>query len=105
MKHAMAIAAGVIATITTALHAQEIRMPFTNLPVTGPFDATAMMTRLGGKPPSAPCALPGQSRWGPAGAKNPVQVFYRLCDAAEIPLWMERYARSVRQLLGDPGRH
>jgi hypothetical protein len=89
----------------TALHAQEVRMPFTNLPVTGPHDVTAAMTRLGDKAAPTPCALPGQSRWSPAGAKYPAQVFYRLCNAEETRAWYERWARSVRSIFGDPGRH
>jgi hypothetical protein len=49
MKRTMAIAAGVITTIATALHAEEPPIPFGESTVSGVRDATVLLRAHGGE--------------------------------------------------------
>jgi hypothetical protein len=79
---------------------------FTNLPVTGPYDATSTAswnfvtaprcTIMEGDCPYVRAMIFGGTKvvsYGPG------------CTQAHLKQYEERFARNVRELLGDPGKH
>jgi hypothetical protein len=99
----LTFAAVIAATALRAETTEELLRALKGEGVSGIHDTTAnMMGVWGDRAPSTACRLPGQSRWSWSTSG---QVFHRLCDAVETRDWNERFARSVRERLGDPGRH
>jgi hypothetical protein len=106
MGRTIAIAAGVIATIATVVHAEEPPGGwFNERTVSGIHDVTVLLAwPLDYVPPCPPEVLvtrPGQTgalvaaRYSPCRPRNEADARYD----------EEMRARDLRQMLGDPGRH
>jgi hypothetical protein len=92
---------------TTAVHAEE-RMPFTNHPVTGPYDATSTVS-WNVKTSLPKCTIADADRRHYVRATifgGTKWITYNpSCTQADFRRYEEQFARNVRELLGDPGKH
>ena len=96
-------------TTATASHAETIEEMLQTLRgegVSGLHDGTALIVQRSSRSSQEPCTPPNQSRVRVYGTGKSHRVgYYRDCTESEARFQEEMWARSIRYLLGDPGRH
>jgi hypothetical protein len=91
----------------TVVHAEE-RMPFTNIPMSGPYDATSTVSwSVKTSPPKCTIADADRRHYGRAKIFGGTKwiMYSPSCTQADLGRYEEQFARNVRELLGDRGRH
>jgi hypothetical protein len=88
-------------TMAAALHAEAPPPLLSESTVSGPRDVTGLIViDRSNRPPCRPWNHPRSVTY-----EGKTYVLARTCNEAETREYMEQWARSVREWLGDPGRH